>query len=209
MMLASSSAISKEALMSKPPETVELTARNTFMLNTTITAASQDTWMAAAIGKEMLLMKPTDPLYIVIASSGGDYDAALMYMHVIERMPNAILICKVCNSAASMIFMASHNPRYAISKSYMLMHEMYNPHMTVRMLNNSKIVHDLTVSSNEFNFTISSVLGLSIEEYEAKIANTTWILEGEDLIKWHAADKLVKIHCDDWIKQIAPDTCSD
>jgi ATP-dependent protease ClpP protease subunit len=126
---------------------------------------------------------------------------------VISKIPNVTVICKYCASAAGYL-LATAPHRIVFKKSNILMHEMYIPHYTAKMVSRPNVAADLVRQSDEFNKAIYSVIGMTKEQYEAKIIDKEWTLEGEDIVKWHLADKFVVIHCDEYLKTLAPDTCS-
>jgi ATP-dependent protease ClpP protease subunit len=185
---------------------INLHGANTVLLNVEINAATTDTFIAAIIGKRLSL--PQDQiLYVIIASPGGQYPYGLILQEVFKQVPNIALICKYCASAAGFIFGTADVPRYVTEKSLLIMHEMYLPHLTAKESLRTDILKDLVKSSEDFNRAIYTVIGMSKEDYDKKIVNTEWDVEGEDIVKIHMADKLVTLNCDPYVKSIAPDTC--
>ncbi len=192
-------------------EVVELNRLNTYVWSSEITPVTTDEFMAALIGKRVLLdrINPYAKLYIVIVSGGGSYEHSLAMRRLIPQIPYVSLICKYCASAAGFIFGTTPGiPRLAIKKSQLLMHEMYLPHFTAEHAKNPSIARDLIKSSNEFNKALYEKIGISKAEYEKKIIGKEWNLYGEELVKNNLADKMVTIKCDEYVKQLAPDTCS-
>lgn len=192
------------------PQEVELTRVNTYVFSSEINPVTTDEFMAALVGKRVLLdsLNPQAPLYIVIVSGGGSYENSLVMKRIIEKVPHVQLICKYCASAAGFIFGTTPVPRLAIKKSILLMHEMYLAHYTAKNASNPAIARNLITSSEEFNKAMYTKLQMSKEDYEKKIVDKEWNLYGEELVKNHLADKLVTVKCDYYIKQLAPDTCS-
>ena len=192
------------------PQEVELTRVNTYVFSSEINPVTTDEFMAALVGKRVLLdsINPQAPLYIVIVSGGGSYENSLVMKRIIEKVPNVQLICKYCASAAGFIFGTTPVPRLAIKKSILLMHEMYLAHYTAKNAANAAIARNLIQSSEEFNKAMYTKLQMSKEDYEKKIVDKEWNLYGEEIVKNHLADKLVTVKCDYYIKQLAPDTCS-
>ncbi len=204
-------AISFSALAAKPPEVVELNRLNTYVWSNEVSPVTTDEFIAALIGKRVLLdrVNPYAKLYIVIVSGGGSYEHALAMKRLISQIPYVTLICKYCASAAGFIFATTPGTeRLAIKKSQLLMHEMYLPHFTAENAKNPSIAKDLIKSSDEFNAAMYTKIGISKAEYEKKIINKEWNLYGEDLVKNKLADKLVNIKCDTYVNTLAPDTCS-
>jgi ATP-dependent protease ClpP protease subunit len=191
----------------KQREVIELNGRNTVLLETEITDLTMDTFAYAVMGKRLML-PPDQTLYILIVSGGGDYYTSLKVKKLFEDVPNVAVICKYCASAAGMLFATHKGPRLAIDKSVMLMHEMYLRHATVKDVMNLNEMKQFVINSEDFNEMHYSIIGISREEYEKKIVGKEWTVEGEELVKLHLADKLVTIHCDEYWKSIAPDTCS-
>jgi ATP-dependent protease ClpP protease subunit len=173
---------------------ISLTERNTLILETEITPASVDTFVKAMIGARAML-PDKEILYVIIASPGGDYNVGQLVMNVMKELPNTQLICKYCASMAGEIFVATGNRRLVIDKSIILMHEMYMPHMTAENSKNPSILLQLRTQSDEFNAA------------HYKIVGKEWVVKGVDALKWHLADEIVDLTCNDWVKAIAPETC--
>jgi ATP-dependent protease ClpP protease subunit len=185
---------------------ISLTERNTLILETEITPASVDTFVKAMIGARAML-PDKEILYVIIASPGGDYNVGQLVMNVMKELPNTQLICKYCASMAGEIFVATGNRRLVIDKSIILMHEMYMPHMTAENSKNPSILLQLRTQSDEFNAAHYKIIGISKEAYEKKIVGKEWVVKGVDALKWHLADEIVDLTCNDWVKAIAPETC--
>lgn len=192
----------------KEPRTVELNVTNTVVFDEEVNYANMDLLLMAVIGKRNLL-PPEKQLYIIIASPGGGYSAAVFFAAVIKKVPNAELICKYCASAAGYMF-ASAAPlkRLAISKSEVVMHEMFCEHVTANDIRMGNCLSSLEQSSDEFNKVMYTILGMSKEAYDEKIIDKVWTVKGEDTVKLHLADELVKLHCDKGVNMMAPDTCA-
>lgn len=193
----------------KSPEMIELTGRNTIILNTVIDDTTADTFSAAVVGKRVMLGDETTPLYVIIVSGGGQYGASLKFKKLFEVIPGISLICKYCASAAGMLFVTHKGPRLAIKKTVVLMHEMYLQHATIKDVMNNAEMRMFYQQNEDFNKMHYSIIGISRDEYEKKIVGKEWIVEGEETVKLHLADKVVKIHCDAYISMLAPDTCKE
>lgn len=203
--------VSFSAHAAKPPEVIELNRLNTYVWSNEVSPVTTDEFMAALIGKRILLdrVNPYAKLYVVIVSGGGSYEHALVMKRLISQIPYVTLICKYCASAAGFIFATTPGTeRLAIKKSQLLMHEMYLPHFTAQNAKNPAIMKDLIKSSDEFNAAMYTKIGMSKADYEKKIINKDWILNGDELVKHKLADKLVNIKCDVYVNTLAPDTCS-
>jgi len=140
-------------------------------------------------------------------SPGGRYDSALIMQKILSKIPNTAVICKYCASAAGWIFATAPGPRLVIAKSSLMMHEMYLSHATAHMVINTIAMINFENESDDFNKALYSRIGMSKEAYEKKILNTEWTLDGEDIVKFHLADGLIKIHCDPYMASLAPETC--
>lgn len=204
-----SSATTHKSMPSKPhAEIIELTGANTVVLGGVIEPVAVDTFTAAVIAKRSIL-PPGQVLYILIASPGGDVEAALTLQRVLENIPNSAVICKYCLSAASYLFITARQPRLAIDSSYMLNHQMYQPHFTAKDSLDAKGLEMFRKESDYFDKQIYTRLGITKAQYEENIVDTEWILEGEDLVKNKAADKIVTLRCNKYMEHLAPNTCQD
>lgn len=200
MMTCSSFAGTKKSV-------ITLNGGNVVLFDQDINNASLDTFLAAFVAKRSLL--PEDEiLYVLIVSGGGNTDAALVIREVIASASNVSVICKYCGSGAAMIFVTAKGERLATKKSVIIMHEMYLPHFTARQVDRKGILDDLVKSSDAFNALIYTSLGMSKEKYEEKIIGKEWTLKGIDLVSIHAATRFVELECTEYVKNMAPDTCS-
>lgn len=189
-------------------DTVRLTGKNTVILYQEMTTVSSDTFIAAVIGKRVFLAEE-DTLYILIVSPGGYYAIAQRQREFLRHIPNVSLICKYCASAAGYVFATAKVPRLVIPKSVLMMHEMRIDGVTANMMRTTDNVAGMIESSDEFNKEMYTILQISKDEYNKKIIGKEWNVKGVEIIKLHLADKLVKIECDNYIKILAPDTCSE
>lgn len=187
-------------------KTIELVGENTLMLSFEIRPDTADVFVHAIIAKRGMLPKDKT-MYILIASPGGDIESAKLIKEVLKNVPNTAVICKFCASAASMIFATFPGPRYSIEKTEVLMHEMYYGHLTAKQATPDAMI-SLIIASEEFNKMIYDVIGISKEKYEKKIVGKEWIVYGDDTVDLHLSTKFVKVHCDAYVKDMAPDTCT-
>ena len=191
-----------------PIKTLELNALNTLVFNEDIDSASADTFVAALMGKRVLLDMyfPGDTLYVIIASGGGQYYDVKMMRAMLAKIPNVAVICKYCASAAGYLFVTFPGKRYTIEKSHLLMHEMYIPKLTAAQVDNYNF-NSLIKDSEEFNKEHYSRIGISRQEYEKKIIEKEWSVFGAGIIEIHLADEHVKLSCNAYVQRMAPDTC--
>lgn len=186
--------------------TVQLKLENTVVFNQMIDPISVDTFFAAAWGKRTAL-NPDETLYILIVSGGGQYESALMMSEILELVPNTAFICGFCESGAGLVFAKSKLKRLVIEKSQMLMHELYQNHVTASQLNDGETIKSIKYLSNEFNQVFYSLIGIKREEFEAKILNREWIVDGQEMVKLHLADEVIKIKCIGFVNTIAAAVC--
>lgn len=186
--------------------TVELKGTNTIIFAGEVNEVSVNTFMRAIIGLRNELPEK-ETMYVIIASQGGQYEAGKRILGFMNVVPNTQLICRYCASAAGMMFIASKNKRLVTNGSNIVMHEMYLPKVTALTALNKPVLDSLIVSSEEFNKMHYSRIGISREAYMKKIKNKLWTVVGTDALKLHLADEAVLIHCDDYVKMLAPKTC--
>jgi len=187
-------------------EVIKLTRYNTIVFAGKIDVVFVDVFANAIVSKRSFL-PIEEPLYVVVVSGGGDYQASLAMKNFLMEIPNTVTICKYCASAAGGLFATSKH-RLAISKSELLMHEMYLQKFTDSMQHTPGILAGLHEASDELNKTMYTILKIPKAVYEYKIRGTEWILKGRELVQWNMADKYVNISCDEYIKVLLPDTCS-
>lgn len=186
-------------------ETIQLNETNTIAYADYIGPYSVDLIASAVTAKR--IMAGDQPIYLLISSPGGLYDYAKVLKYFMDRVPDLVMICKNCHSAAGMVFATSSNKRYVLDSSLLMMHEMYNMKMTARDVKNQKMVDSLVEASREFNTLMANKLKMDVDKYEAKIANTEWTLKGQQFVDNHLADAVIKVECNPYIKSIAPSTC--
>lgn len=187
--------------------TLELNYKNTIIFETEVSEISVNVFVRALIGARDIL-PAKEKLYVLIVSPGGGYDAGKKLLQFLKKMQNTELICKYCASMSGQIFVASGLHRMVIEKSDILMHEMFLPHVTALNATNKSIINNLVASSEEFNKVMYTIIGISKEDYMKKITNKSWNVYGNEALKLHLADELIKIHCDDYVKMLAPQTCN-
>lgn len=151
----------------KSKDTIDLRGESTLVFNEYINFISVDVFMAALIGKRASL-DPSETLYVLIGSEGGEYGAALVLKDILAQIPNTAVICKYCASAAGMLFATFPGERYAVKNSQILMHEMYEDHFTAKMAQDMDKLADLVFESENFDSLMYTVLKMSKEDYEKK-----------------------------------------
>lgn len=186
---------------------VELNTDNTLIFDSEVNEISVNTFVRALIGLRNELPM-NQKLYVIIASPGGQYGAGKKLLAFMDRVPNMELVCKYCASAAGMLFIASKHRRLVIEKSDILMHEMYLAKVTAITASNPFIIKDLVSASEEFNKMHYSRIGMTREAYMNKIKDKVWNVWGGEALKLHLADEQVVLHCNDYIKMLAPKTCN-
>lgn len=193
--------------LSFPKEkTIELTMRNTLIFNSDIDIVTADNFAASLLMKRILLPKD-QTLNILLASGGGTYQFAQFMVQFIEQVPNVRIICKACHSAAAYIMAATHVPKFVMENSTMVLHEMFLEKVTARTANDGASIESLKKESAELNKIMADAMKLSVKSYYAKIENTEWSLEGEEIVKNHLANKLITVKCDALMHKAAPRTC--
>lgn len=190
------------------PEVIHLNMKNTMIFDREINAGTVDNFVAALIGKEIILGNENAPLYIIIVSPGGGYETAKDMRKILTKVKNVVLICKYCASAAGYVFATYDGPRLVVKESQLMIHEMYISHFTAENVSHKEILDELIKDSAEFNEAMYTLMNMSKEDYLTKIIGKEWNLNGLEIVKWHLADKLVTISCDEYIKRLAPNTCA-
>lgn len=156
-----------------------------------------------------MLLPLEETVYIVLVSPGGRYSVGLEIIEVLKSLPNTQLICKYCGSMAGQIFAASGLKRLVINKSRLMMHEMVLPRFTAEMAKYPQLSERLIHNSEAFNAVMYNMIGITKEQYEAKIIGKDWELSGKDIIKHNLADELVRLDCHFLTSEALPDTCSE
>lgn len=192
----------------KPIDKIQLTRDNTLIIRGMFDPTNVDIYAAALLTKRALT--PSEqPVYVVLASGGGNIDSSYILSDFIESFQNVVLVCQDCYSSAAGLFVVHKGPRLVTKESKILLHEAYDDHVTARIANSTKWLNALTSASDEFNKRIANAIKMPIPKYVSRITDKNWILEGSEMIKYHAADKLVQVECDDWIKLAQLRLCND
>jgi ATP-dependent protease ClpP protease subunit len=187
--------------------TIDLNEMNSLGFAQYINPYAVDLTMSAVTAKS--LMVKDDPLYLVVASYGGEYFSAKVLKFYLDRVPNLTLICTNCQSAAGMIFGTSSHKRLVTTKSIVMMHEMYVQKVTANQITKQSLVESLQRDSREFNLLMANKLDMPVDKYEDKIRDAEWTLEGKDIVDAGLADEVVRIRCNDYVKAVMPVTCGD
>ena len=185
---------------------IYLNGANTVLFDQAIVPQTVDTFAAAVTGKRLLL-DPTAPLYILIASPGGYVDVGERLSRFLNMMENTILICRYCASDAGLLLATYKGPRVVMEDSQFIMHEMFMDHVTGEMLRSTRDIKAFIARSDEFNKTLYTMIGISRQEYERRIIKKEWELTGAEIVKNHLADRVVKVACDPYMKSLAPVSC--
>lgn len=186
-------------------ETVKLNAMNTVVFDDTIDFNSVHN-IANAIAFTRIITTPQEPVYMLLASPGGNFSEYRRLKYIINKLPGLVLICRYCASTAGALFGTFPGPRYVTADSELLMHEMYVDHVTSASLTKTNL-DSLKKASDEFNEEIYKQLGITKQQYQKKIENNEWILKGQGIVNHNMADKVVSIACDDFLQAAAPATC--
>lgn len=186
---------------------VNLTVNNTVVFDEEVTPNTVHNLFGALLFVRVNNDDLTQPIYLLIASPGGSYYEALRLKDIINSVPNLVVICKYCASAAGMLFGTFTGPRYVINKSELLMHEMYVNHVTSIIASNPRFSISLKKDSEDFNALLYKRIGISKAVYQKKIKGTEWSLIGPDIVKFNLADEVVKVNCDAFMQVVAPVTC--
>jgi hypothetical protein len=192
-------------------ESVVLNGYNTQIFDLDINPITADNFIAALVGKRVMLDEMAGPqatLYVVIISGGGQYSDVIHMRKALSQAPNVTVICKYCASAAGYLFATYNGPRLAIDKSKLMMHEMYMNHITLKKYLDQDLLNSLKNSSDEFDAAMYTIIGISKQEYESKITNAEWVVNGQELVDLHLATSIVDIQCDQYINYLLPNTCS-
>jgi ATP-dependent protease ClpP protease subunit len=137
---------------------------------------------------------------IDISSSGGSIPAAEA---VIRAMNDADargvqVVCIVNREAASAAFVVLQGcpVRVARKGAWLMMHRLYYGH-----LEKGQFVRDepkdedarrvLAQAEAEVARFISARLGITVDEYEARVADADWTMSASEALKFHAVDQVV------------------
>src|ERR1035437_6130290 len=107
-------------------EVIQLQGDNVLIFDQEININTTDVFIAALVGKRMLLDE-SKTLYVLLVSPGGDFAQAKIMKYMLASVPNVAIICKACNSAAGYL-LATGVKRIVIKKSTMAMHEVFMTH---------------------------------------------------------------------------------
>lgn len=185
---------------------VYLNGANTVLFDQAIVPQTADTFAKAVMGQRILI-GPSQPLYVLIASPGGYVDVGERIYTFLGSMENLTLICRFCASDAGLLFATFKGPRLVTDGTQFIMHEMFMDHVTGEMLRSQLDIAAFIQRSDDFNKRLYNMIGMSRQEYEKKIVKKEWELTGNEIVKNHLADRMVKVACDPYMKSLAPITC--
>jgi ATP-dependent protease ClpP protease subunit len=190
----------------KPLRQITLTPNNVVMLNEDISYSSyREFLIEAAFIRSFLPMNQT--VYVVIYSPGGLTRLGYGISDAISELPNTQTLCAFCASAAGQIFIGSGVPALATKGSRMMMHEMKWLQSLEQLKAQAGDLAQEEKANDEFNRIHYNRMGMTKENYEAKIRDNDWYVEGQDLVKLKLADELVEVKCDAAMKRMYPLNC--
>jgi ATP-dependent protease ClpP protease subunit len=183
---------------------VNLNFSNTVFISEEITPATVHKDIGDLVGKRLSIPR-NETLYVVIPSYGGSVPDGVRLANLVAKLPNTKLICVFCASMAAALFEMTPQKRLVTKNSVILMHEMK---ITISAAGlTPELVKEFKKYSSAFNKMFADVLGWSLYKYETAILNKNLIYKGQDIKKMKLADEVVRINCDEYITEIAPNMC--
>ena len=168
-----------------------LTPENTVSLRDEVTADS-----VADIIQKISEIRATsnEVIYLTLESPGGSIFDGADLIRFLDTQDNIIAININSASMSSMIF-ESMNQRYTVPGSTLMFHRASGGFQG--QFGNGELESRLEYVKSmwtEVEDRVSKRLGISLEDYRAKIVNEYW-LYGNNILKQKAADKMVQIKC--------------
>jgi ATP-dependent protease ClpP protease subunit len=185
-------------------KTIALDISNSVVLDQPIAGANLESIFGNLMFKRMMNDVQV-PIYLVLESPGGEVEAAGAFMGAIVRIPNLVLVCGTCESAAAMIFEGKPMiPRLVTKNSYILMHEMYE---SIHPSTPQKEIDDFRIAGALLNKIFEARLGWTDERYKAAVVGSELIYQGNNIKEAGLADEYVNFTCDDYVNAFAPRVC--
>lgn len=153
-----------------------------------------------------VLLPVNETLYIIIDSPGGSVAAMVYIANNLQNLVNTKVICVDCASAAAALFQLIGEERLVGKNTLYMMHEMK---ITVSANNlNEDVVKNFKMNSDEFNKIFYEKMKMSKKDYDERIKDKDWTVDGEQMKILKLADKIIKIECDEILQNIVmPKAC--
>jgi len=179
--------------LSLQAETVNLTPNNTVNIRTQIDGASIHKAMMEIVA--LREKSPTETIYIVLNSPGGDVIAGLEFIRFLDTQENIKTITIFAASMASGIVEANKGERLIVESGVLMFHR-------ARIGLQGQIAEGELESELAFYKNLVEILevknadrmDMSLKDYKAKVKDEYWII-GKDAVDKEGADRVVSILC--------------
>lgn len=187
-------ATNKVAFSKKKKELIVLGKRNTLVFRGVVTQLSVAQIQAEAMAMSSNL-SPSEPIYLVLDTPGGDVIAGSILIDTLRALPNKVHTITLFAASMGFHIVESLDDRLILDSGTLMSHRMsisgiegQVPGEAVTRLNQA------VQMAERMDKEMAKRMGLTFEEYRAKIENELW-LDGQDSVDANAADRTVYASC--------------
>lgn len=188
--------------VSKPPQRIELTPRNSLVLRGEITDDNIAN-VQYKLYRLSIARKTNTPIYLVLDSPGGSLDAGNVFIAYAKTVPNLHTITLFAASMAAAIVEAVPGQRYMTESGILMFHRAsggIGGQVEMGEMESRLLFLKATVLLMERSN--AARIGIDLADYKARVKDEWWMV-GADAVLSNASDSLVEIECSkDLIDQV-------
>lgn len=185
-LLAASVALAASSAFAS--ESVELTKENTLVLRGPVTDDSM-----SKLSLKLFTM-PTKNVYLFLDSPGGSVFAAAQFMDSMKASGKNITCISSFAASAAFAIMQRCNNRLILPSGVMMQHQASWGMRRSSARQQESMMKFFTEYTKMFSAGDYARIGITKEEYEAKVAHDWW-LNSEDAVKENVVDGITTVSC--------------
>lgn len=179
--------------------TIRLSARNTISINSAITAESVRDAQVKLLYTSAHLAK-NEPIYLTLNSPGGDMEAGEKLIETVKGLPQQVHTLTLFSASMSFLISQYLDTRYILDSGTMMSHRAVAGGLEGQVPGNLITrANRLLRIIRQTDTLVAKRAGMSLEEYQAMIADELW-MTGQDAVNKHFADKVVSAFCDNSLR---------
>lgn len=183
--------------------TIKLTEKNTVTIRGEVTGISMMNAQNDILSK-VAFLKKKEIIYLVIDSPGGsvfDGKALVNFMNVIQDIPNPIHTVALNAASMGFVILQYGDKRFVTNDAVIMSHR---PAVTLSgQFNDGELESQLRMLkayTTIIDTEISTKIGITIDEYKAKVKDEWWLV-GKEAKEENAADEVVKVECSEKLRK--------
>jgi ATP-dependent protease ClpP protease subunit len=174
-------------------KTILINEKNSVLLNQKVSLDVMSK-LQYDIFKKSLLLKPNEPIYLVLDTPGGSVFTGIDFINSLKAIPNPIHTITLFAASMGYQIVQSLGTRYITKSGILMSHRASGGSSRGYIEEVSNFLSFINIVIKDMELTAAKRVGLTYDEYRKLIYDEFWIL-GHHAVDINHADEVINLKC--------------